>query len=223
MKKKLALVLAIMLVLPLVFANVSFAAEEYFTVMFINWDGGVLSQQQVLRGEDAVEPEIPERIGYDFMGWDKDFHNVQSNLFIHSVWQLSEETTLYHVQFVDSIDGTILSDQDVVEGQAAIAPKPKEHEGLVFVGWSASFAEIKHHMQIFTVYEEAKPEGLLGDADLNEKVEAADATAILRHVAQLNTLEGQAAINADVDINNKIEAADATLVLRFVAGLITEF
>ena len=62
-----------------------------------------------------------------------------------------------------------------------------------------------------------------GDVDGNGVIEAADATLILRHVAQLTVLEGQAAINADVDGNGVIEAADATLVLRFVAQLITNF
>ncbi len=61
----------------------------------------------------------------------------------------------------------------------------------------------------------------LGDVNNDGKVNAIDARTILRTGAQLQTLEGDAAIAADVDKNGKINALDARKVLRVAAQLDT--
>ena len=61
--------------------------------------------------------------------------------------------------------------------------------------------------------------GLRGDANVDNEVDSADATAVLRHVAKLDILEGQGLENADADLNGIVDSADATSILRFVAGL----
>ena len=61
----------------------------------------------------------------------------------------------------------------------------------------------------------------VGDADLNGKLEAADARAALRLAVGLEPCEpgDERALAADADGNEKIEAADARLILRAVVGL----
>lgn len=65
--------------------------------------------------------------------------------------------------------------------------------------------------------------GLLGDVNLDGIINAADALAVLKHAASLETLEGDSAANADVDSNGIIDASDALGILKYAAGLIKEF
>lgn len=62
------------------------------------------------------------------------------------------------------------------------------------------------------------PESLLGDADCDATVAAADGTLILRYLAGLSTLTEQGLINADTNADSFINAADAAKVLRYLAG-----
>lgn len=61
--------------------------------------------------------------------------------------------------------------------------------------------------------------GLLGDANLDEKVTAADAAEILRAVVGLTELDSVAMFFADVNQDGDVTAADAAFILRAVVGL----
>ena len=63
------------------------------------------------------------------------------------------------------------------------------------------------------------PETKLGDVNLDDLVNTGDAVLVLRHVAELITLNGQAALNADVNQDGNINTGDAVKILRHVAGL----
>ncbi len=54
----------------------------YFTVTFYSWDGTVITTQTVEQGKSATAPQAPQRDGYTFVGWDKTFDNVQSDLSV---------------------------------------------------------------------------------------------------------------------------------------------
>jgi len=60
---------------------------------------------------------------------------------------------------------------------------------------------------------------LLGDADDNGIVNAADAAAILRHLVKLKMLTEQGLANADADGNGIVNAADAAAILRWLVKL----
>lgn len=79
-------------------------SEEYSeacTVIFKDYDGRELSRQHLHKGEDATAPKEPERTGWQFTGWDKEFTGVTSDLTIKAVYQIRE----YAVVFKD-YDGT---------------------------------------------------------------------------------------------------------------------
>ncbi len=61
--------------------------------------------------------------------------------------------------------------------------------------------------------------GLLGDANLDGKVTAADAAEILRAVVGLTELNAEALFFADVNQDGSVTAADAAFILRAVVGL----
>lgn len=64
---------------------------------------------------------------------------------------------------------------------------------------------------------------MLGDADLSEKVNVKDATAVQKHTASLITLEGKALFAANVDSNDIVNVKDATAIQKFCASLDTGF
>ncbi len=57
-----------------------------YTVVFKDYDGTVLSTQEVSAGNSAVAPEAPTRESYTFVGWDTDFNSVISDLIITALY-----------------------------------------------------------------------------------------------------------------------------------------
>ena len=88
-----------------------------YTVTFLDWDGTQLSQQVVDYGTAAIAPANPVREGYTFVGWDKDFSNVQSNLTVTA--QYEKIIIYYTITFVND-DGTVLQASQVAEGEMPV-------------------------------------------------------------------------------------------------------
>ena len=63
-----------------------------YTVVFKDYDGTVLSTQEVNEGDSAIPPQIPSREGYEFVGWDIEFDNVVSDLIITAMYDKKVET-----------------------------------------------------------------------------------------------------------------------------------
>ncbi len=84
-----------------------------YTVTFLDWDGTLLNEQVVDFGSAAIAPAAPVREGYTFIGWDKDFSNVQSDLIVTA--QYTRNTVYYTITFVND-DGTVLQTSQVEEG-----------------------------------------------------------------------------------------------------------
>ena len=62
-----------------------------YSVTFCDYDGTVLDTQVVRAGENATAPQTPEREGYTFAGWDKDFTNVTANLTVTATYTKNED------------------------------------------------------------------------------------------------------------------------------------
>ena len=58
-----------------------------------------------------------------------------------------------------------------------------------------------------------------GDPNGDNKVNAADATTVLKHVVGIQKLNGTAYDNADINGDGKVNAADATAILKMVVGI----
>lgn len=63
--------------------------KENHTVIFKDFDGTVISTQEVMSGNKAIAPEVPFRMFYEFTGWDKDFSFVSENLEITAQYKPS--------------------------------------------------------------------------------------------------------------------------------------
>ena len=68
-----------------------------YTVTFQDYDGRLLKTEQVNIGENATAPDITEREGYEFAGWDVNFSNVQADIVVTAQYveiQVPEVRTL---------------------------------------------------------------------------------------------------------------------------------
>ncbi|MBR2936813.1 MAG: InlB B-repeat-containing protein, partial [Paludibacteraceae bacterium] len=88
-----------------------------FTVNFMDWDGTSLKTEKVRQGKSATAPADPVREGYTFIGWDKDFSNVQSDLTVTA--QYEKIIIYYTITFVNE-DGTVLQTSQVAEGEMPV-------------------------------------------------------------------------------------------------------
>ena len=66
-----------------------------YKVMFKDYDGKVIKKVTVKEGKNAVSPLDPVRSGYRFVGWDKDYTNVHSNLEVNALYELETYTITY--------------------------------------------------------------------------------------------------------------------------------
>ena len=69
-----------------------------FTVVFKNFDGTILKEEIVEIGKNATAPSNPTREGYTFVGWNKSFVNVTSNLEITALFT-SNGTSEYSITY----------------------------------------------------------------------------------------------------------------------------
>lgn len=62
-------------------------AINIYLVQFFGYDNVLLDSQSVIHEKAAVAPEAPAIEHYEFIGWDKEFTNVTSNLDIYAIYQ----------------------------------------------------------------------------------------------------------------------------------------
>jgi hypothetical protein len=122
-------------------------------VTFVDFDGTELSKQTINEGADAVAPPDPERAGYVFVGWDRPFTNVTSNLTVKATY---EPLPTYTVTFVDH-SGTPILAQTVTEGDSATPPVPPVRQGYTFTGWDKSFDNVTSSFTVTAIYVAIPP------------------------------------------------------------------
>ena len=104
-------------------------AEIVYTVTFKDYDGTVLKEEVVSYGTDATAP-TPNREGYTFKGWDKEYTNVLSDLELTAQYEIITYTITF-----DSNGGNEIEDIEfTVETKNIELPTPTR-EGYTFLGW----------------------------------------------------------------------------------------
>ena len=88
-------------------------SPQNHTVTFVDHNGAVLKTEIVTRGESATAPVNPTREGYVFVGWDKDFSNVISDMTITAQYsQIDNPKGTATIHYQDS-EGNIIKDSDI--------------------------------------------------------------------------------------------------------------
>ena len=131
---------------------------EKYSVRFYDWDGTLLKSQRVLKGSAATAPADPVREGYTFIGWDKDFSNVQSDLTVTALYEQNAPDPIYYTVIFQDWDGSILKNEQVEQGKSATAPADPVREGYTFVGWDKDFSNVQSDLTVTAQYEQNAPE-----------------------------------------------------------------
>ncbi|XMB66973.1 InlB B-repeat-containing protein [Mycoplasmatota bacterium zrk1] len=116
------------------------------TVNFYDYYNDLIKSEIVNHDYDATPPAIPVVTGKKFIGWDKSYTNVISNLDIYARYEARE----YTVTFKD-YDGSTLKSVKVDYGDDA-SPPSASRIGYTFTGWSGSYLDINSSRTLIAEY-----------------------------------------------------------------------
>ncbi|ARN57167.1 GLUG motif-containing protein [Sedimentisphaera salicampi] len=138
-------------------ATATYSEIPEYTVTFDAGTHGIITAgdavQTVYEGEDAVEPTIEASEGWEIIGWDADFTNVQSDLTTAAQY----EQITYTVTFMPGANGTITAgdtEQTIAYGGSATAPTVEADEGYIFTGWDTAFDNVTEGLTVNAVYND---------------------------------------------------------------------
>lgn len=127
---------------------------DSYSVTFVDYDNRLLKTEVVAAGGSATPPADPVREGYDFVGWDGAYTNINADTVIVAKYVAKEpEVKKYTVVFKD-YDGTVLKTEVVSAGEAATAPINPSRDGYIFTGWDKNFEVITADIEIIAQYTE---------------------------------------------------------------------
>ena len=112
-------------------ASIAGPADNRYVVRFVDWDGEVLKRERVAYGEAATAPSAPERDGYEFKGWDKEFNAITAHTVVNAVYEINQYNVT--VEF-DETKGVATGSGKYDFGSGAIL-EASAISGYNFVGW----------------------------------------------------------------------------------------
>ena len=121
-----------------------------YTVTFMDGEKVLETFTNVTHGSAVTAPEVPEKDGKTFVGWDKPFDKVTSDLTINAVYDVDT----FKVTFKDG--EKVLETQTVEYEAAATAPdtaRLSPPEGMHFSEWDKDFSKVTEDIEVFAVYE----------------------------------------------------------------------
>ena len=121
-----------------------------YTVTFMDGEKVLETFTNVPHGSAVTAPEVPKKDGKTFVGWDKPFDKVTSDLTINAVYDVDT----FKVTFKDG--EKVLETQTVEYEAAATAPdtaRLSPPEGMHFSEWDKDFSRVTEDMEVFAVYE----------------------------------------------------------------------
>ena len=124
---------------------------DTYRVEFRDIDNTILKVDSVDYGKAAVAPNNPYRQGYTFVGWDKEFSSITSDLVVTAKYELGENAD-FIIQFINK-EEVILYNNVVLK-----VPAAPEIIGFTFKGWRPVAEMIGYNcIGIEAVYEADEP------------------------------------------------------------------
>ena len=121
-----------------------------YTVTFMDGENVLETFTNVPHGSAVTAPEVSEKDGKTFVGWDKKFDVVTSDLTINAVYDVDTFTVTFK-------DGEkVLETQTVEYEAAATAPdtaRLSPPEGMHFAKWDKDFSKVTDDIEVSAVYE----------------------------------------------------------------------
>ena len=135
-------------------------------------------------------------------------------------YPISEQGAVVYwtVTFVDH-DGTVLSTQTVVNGEAATAPADPIREGYTFTGWDVDFSNVTGDLTVTAQYEQNAPSQYLkGDVNCDGLVDSADITLAAAYAMSAGSVSEQGIANGDMNGDGLLTAADLSALYGYIQG-----
>lgn len=121
-----------------------------YTVTFMDGKDVLATFTNVRHGDTVTAPEVSEKYGKTFVGWDEKFDVVTSDLTINAVYDVDTFTVTFK-------DGEkVLETQTVEYEAAATAPdiaRLSPPEGMHFAKWDKDFSKVTEDIEVSAVYE----------------------------------------------------------------------
>ncbi len=190
-----------------------------YTVIFKDYDGKVLKTQTVEQGKSATAPNVPEREGYEFIGWNKSFNNVTSNLEVTAEYEIAEIKTQITEEFkIDdktAISAILNTSDDIlrkeeIEKIYKVSEWKIKNEGRLSTGDTFKVGEKEYTIVIY------------GDVNEDGYVNSSDALLIEKYVVKITytDLDNVQKVAADVDsMDKEINSTDSLRIKKFKVKL----
>ena len=117
----------------IVTAKYSKNAPVTYTVTFVDHDGSIIEAVIVESGSSATAPTAPTRDGYTFIGWDKAFDNVTSDMTVTALYE--QNAVITDPTFV--VGNATASNGDTVQIPISVVNNP----GIASIVIQASYDE----------------------------------------------------------------------------------
>jgi uncharacterized repeat protein (TIGR02543 family) len=106
-----------------------------FNVEFRDEDATLILQVDVKKGEDALPPDNPSKVGYTFSGWDAEYSNIEADLVITATYTINSYTIRFQMD-----GGSSVSAITQIYLTAVAAPAAPTKTGYAFGGWYSNEA-----------------------------------------------------------------------------------
>ena len=190
-----------------------------YTVTFKDWDGTVLSTQEVEEGTAATAPANPTRVGYTFTGWDVAFNNVQSDLVVTAQYTINSYTLT--VNYVDENGAPIhaphVEQVNYGANYTVVSPAIEGYTTTQTVVTGVMGAQD----ETITVVYTADPVigNLLGDVDCNGTVDMSDVSLLFSYLNGGSVdISAQGLANADANQDGSVNVMDITAIFNIIAN-----
>lgn len=128
MTKKFIIILSLIGLLVISSMIIIFSGKKIKVTFIV--DGVVYEVVEVKKGDEVTPPEDPSKVGFEFIGWDKDFTNVTEDLEVNAEF----EVIVFEVSFLDD-DSYVAYTLNVKYGEKLVGVTDLIKPGYSFLGW----------------------------------------------------------------------------------------
>ena len=126
-----------------------------YTIIFKDYDGSVIQSSSFLYGKTPTCTLVPKRssteeFNYSHSGWTPAVEKVTGEATYTAIYEATK--VKYTVTFMNGT--TVIEEQSVDYGSAAVAPSAPTRDGYKFVGWNVSFANVTKNLTVKALFEE---------------------------------------------------------------------